>query len=39
MKLTIEWGKETNPNLKVSICGEHGGNPRGVEFCHTLGLN
>ena len=39
MKLTMEWGKKTNPGLKVGICGEHGGNPRSIEFCHTLGLN
>lgn len=39
MKITMEWGKKTNPNLKVGICGEHGGNPRSVEFCHTIGLN
>ncbi len=39
MKFTMEWGRKSNPNLKVGICGEHGGNPRSVEFCHTLGLN
>ncbi len=39
MKTTIEWGKRANPDLKVGICGEHGGNPRSVEFCHTLGLD
>jgi pyruvate,orthophosphate dikinase len=39
MKLTMEWGKKTNPELKVGICGEHGGNPRSIEFCHTLGLD
>ena len=39
MKLTMEWGKKTNPGLKVGICGEHGGNPRSIEFCHTLGLD
>ncbi len=39
MKITIEWGKRSNPKLKVGICGEHGGNPRSVEFCHTLGLD
>jgi len=39
MKITMEWGKRSNPRLKVGICGEHGGNPRSVEFCHTLGLD
>ncbi len=39
MKIAMEWGKKTNPKLKVGICGEHGGNPRSVEFCHTLGLD
>ncbi len=39
MKTTIEWGKKANPDLKVGICGEHGGNPRSIEFCHTLGLD
>ncbi len=39
MKITMEWGKRSNPKLKVGICGEHGGNPRSVEFCHTLGLD
>jgi len=39
MKITMVWGKKTNRNLKVGICGEHAGNPRSVEFCHTLGLD
>ncbi|NIQ38109.1 MAG: pyruvate, phosphate dikinase [Proteobacteria bacterium] len=39
MKITIDYGKKTNPKLKVGICGEHGGNPRSIEFCHTLGLD
>jgi pyruvate,orthophosphate dikinase len=32
-------GRETNPKLKVGICGEHGGEPSSVEFCHRTGLN
>jgi pyruvate,orthophosphate dikinase len=32
-------GRETNPNLKVGICGEHGGEPSSVEFCHRVGMN
>jgi pyruvate,orthophosphate dikinase len=39
MKITIEWGKKTRPGLKIGICGEHGGNPRSIEFCHALGLD
>jgi pyruvate,orthophosphate dikinase len=38
MDITIEWGKKRNPTLKIGLCGEHGGNPRSVEFSHTLGL-
>ena len=32
-------GRSTNPNLKVGICGEHGGEPSSVEFCHIVGMN
>ncbi|MCF7920795.1 MAG: pyruvate, phosphate dikinase [Candidatus Cloacimonetes bacterium] len=32
-------GRETNPNLKVGICGEHGGEPKSVKFCHRIGMN
>ena len=32
-------GRKTNPNLKMGICGEHGGDPSSVEFCHKVGLN
>lgn len=38
MKITIEWGKKSNSNLKIGICGEHGGNPRSIEFFQALGL-
>jgi pyruvate,orthophosphate dikinase len=38
MMITIEWGRKTKPDLKIGICGEHGGHPESVEFCHTLGL-
>jgi pyruvate,orthophosphate dikinase len=34
-----ERGRETHPGLKVGICGEHGGEPSSVEFCHTVGMN
>jgi pyruvate,orthophosphate dikinase len=39
MKIAVEKGQQTQPNIKLGICGEHGGEPSSVEFCHTLGLN
>ena len=39
VKLGTNLGRETRPNLEVGICGEHGGDPRSVEFCHSVGLN
>lgn len=39
MKFAIEYGRQTNPNLKLGICGEHGGEPSSVEFCHQIGLH
>ena len=39
MKIAIEKGRATNPNIKLGICGEHGGEPSSVEFCYNLGLN
>ena len=39
MKLAVQEGRETNPDLEVGICGEHGGEPESVAFCHTLGLD
>jgi pyruvate,orthophosphate dikinase len=38
MKLAIERGRRVNPKLKLGICGEHGGDPSSVEFCHKIGL-
>ena len=38
MKMACELGRETRPNIKLGICGEHGGDPSSVEFCHKLGL-
>jgi pyruvate,orthophosphate dikinase len=32
-------GRKTRPNIKVGICGEHGGDPASVAFCHEIGLN
>ena len=39
MKHAVSEGRVTNPKIKLGICGEHGGDPASVEFCHTLGLN
>ncbi|MDQ1256146.1 MAG: pyruvate, orthophosphate dikinase, partial [Candidatus Hydrogenedentes bacterium] len=35
----VERGRSTRPNLKCGICGEHGGEPSSVKFCHRVGLN
>jgi len=35
----VQAGRQTRPNLKVGICGEHGGDPRSVEFCHRAGMD
>jgi pyruvate,orthophosphate dikinase len=39
MQIAIEKGRKTRPNIKLGICGEHGGDPDSVKFCHKLGLN
>jgi pyruvate,orthophosphate dikinase len=39
VKTAVELGKKTKPNLKLGICGEHGGDPSSIEFCHNAGLN
>jgi len=39
MRIAAEGGRRTRPNLKLGVCGEHGGEPRSVAFCHELGLN
>ena len=39
MRVAVEKGRTTRPSLKVGICGEHGGDPSSVEFCHLIGLN
>jgi pyruvate,orthophosphate dikinase len=39
MKHAVEFGRKTRPDLEIGICGEHGGDPRSVEFCHEIGLN
>ncbi len=39
MKMAVEGGRLTNPDLKIGICGEHGGHPESIMFCHKIGLN
>jgi pyruvate,orthophosphate dikinase len=39
MKIAIDKGRRTRPNLKVGICGEHGGDPASIEFCHKVEMN
>ena len=39
VKMAAKLGRETRPNLKLGICGEHGGDPSTIEFCHNVGLN
>lgn len=39
MQMAIEKGRRVNKNLKMGICGEHGGDPHSVEFCHQIGLD
>lgn len=39
MKMAVELGKSTRPDIKLGICGEHGGDPSTVEFCHSIGLD
>jgi pyruvate,orthophosphate dikinase len=39
MKMAVELGRNSRPDIKLGICGEHGGDPSSVEFCHILGLD
>ncbi len=39
VKMAVELGRKTRPNIKLGICGEHGGDPSTVMFCHDIGLN
>ena len=39
MRIAVERGRITKPQIKLGICGEHGGEPRSVAFCHGLGLD
>jgi pyruvate,orthophosphate dikinase len=39
MRMAVEKGRKTRPGIKLGICGEHGGDPSSIEFCHIIGLN
>jgi pyruvate,orthophosphate dikinase len=39
MKLAVDWGRAAKPDLVVGICGEHGGHPESIRFCHYIGLD
>ena len=39
VEMSAKLGRSTNPKLKLGICGEHGGDPSTIEFCHNVGLN
>ncbi|EPS48498.1 pyruvate phosphate dikinase [Clostridium botulinum CFSAN002367] len=37
--MAVKLGKQIRPDIKLGICGEHGGDPSSIEFCHNVGLN
>ena len=39
MKTTVRLGRKTRPGMSIGICGEHGGDPSSIEFCHMIGLD
>jgi pyruvate,orthophosphate dikinase len=39
MMIAVEWGRKSRPELEIGICGEHGGEPSSIEFCHAIGLD
>jgi pyruvate,orthophosphate dikinase len=39
MQLAVQWGRATRPDMKIGICGEHGGHPASIRFCHQVGLS
>ena len=39
VEMAVKLGRQTRPDIKLGICGEHGGDPSSVEFCHKVGLN
>jgi len=38
MMMTVEWARKTRPGMKIGICGEHGGHPDAIHFCHHINL-
>ena len=39
INIGVERGRSSHPDLEIGICGEHGGDPSSIEFCHSIGLN
>ena len=39
VEMAAKLGRQTRPDIKLGICGEHGGDPTSIEFCHNVGLN
>jgi pyruvate,orthophosphate dikinase len=39
MQMAVRWGRQTRPDLEVGICGEQGGHPDSIRFCHAIGLD
>jgi pyruvate,orthophosphate dikinase len=39
VKMAVELGRQTRPDLEIGICGEHGGEPNSVQFCYRVGMN
>ncbi|MCW9024940.1 MAG: hypothetical protein OQK73_09695, partial [Gammaproteobacteria bacterium] len=39
MQIAIEWGRNVRKDLSIGICGEHGGHPKSIKFCHDIGLS
>ena len=39
VEMAVSLGRQTRPNIKLGICGEHGGDPKTIAFCHGVGLN
>jgi pyruvate,orthophosphate dikinase len=39
MQVTVQSGREANPAIKIGICGEQGGHPASIQFCHGIGLD
>ena len=39
MKIAVDYGRQTRPGMHMGICGEHGGDPTSIEFCHDIGLS